>query len=99
MTESYRPRGMYFQDFQVGNEVVSPGRTIAEADLVNFAALTWDTNPMHTDAEFAKTTPLANASLMGCSAFRTRSDWLGSAVLWKGPSLLSPAWNASSRIQ
>jgi acyl dehydratase len=57
MTESYRPRGMYFQEFQVGNEVVSPGRTIAEADLVNFAALTWDTNPMHTDAEFAKTTP------------------------------------------
>ncbi len=56
MTESYRPRGMYFEEFQVGNEVISQGRTITEADIMNFAGLTWDTNPMHTDAEYAKTT-------------------------------------------
>lgn len=36
--------------------MVTPGRTITEADIVNFAALTGDTNPMHTDAEYAKTT-------------------------------------------
>ncbi|MGE5265127.1 MAG: MaoC/PaaZ C-terminal domain-containing protein, partial [Acidobacteriota bacterium] len=53
----YRPRGMYFEELSEGTEVVSQGRTIAEADLVNFAGLTGDTNPMHTDAEFAKSTP------------------------------------------
>jgi acyl dehydratase len=52
----YVPRGKYFQDIQPGLEIVSPARTITEADLVNFAALTWDTNPMHTDAEYGKTT-------------------------------------------
>ncbi|MBI4670839.1 MAG: MaoC family dehydratase N-terminal domain-containing protein [Chloroflexi bacterium] len=53
---SFQPRGKYLQDFQVGQEIVSAGRTITETDLVNFAALTWDTNPMHTDAEYGKTT-------------------------------------------
>lgn len=52
----FTPRGKYFQEFQVGQEIVSPGRTITEADIVNFAGLTWDTNPMHTDAEYGKTT-------------------------------------------
>lgn len=53
---AFTPRGKYFEDFQVGQEIVSAGRTITETDLVNFAALTWDTNPMHTDAEYGKTT-------------------------------------------
>jgi len=53
---SFTPRGKYFQEFQVGQEIVSAGRTITDADIVNFAGLTWDTNPMHTDAEYGKTT-------------------------------------------
>lgn len=52
----YRPRGKYFEEFEIGREMVTPGRTVTEADIVNFAALTGDTNPMHTDAEYAKTT-------------------------------------------
>ena len=52
----FQPRGKYFEEFEIGQEIVSPGRTITEADVVNFAALTWDTNPMHTDAEYGKTT-------------------------------------------
>ncbi len=52
----FTPRGKYFDEFQVGQEIVSAGRTITEADIVNFAGLTWDTNPMHTDAEYGKTT-------------------------------------------
>ncbi|MDP9188830.1 MAG: MaoC family dehydratase N-terminal domain-containing protein [Actinomycetota bacterium] len=34
-------------------ETVTPGRTITEADLVSFAALTGDWHPAHTDAEWA----------------------------------------------
>ena len=53
----YRPRGKYFEEFEVGLEIESQARTISEADIVNFAGLTWDTNPLHTDAEYAKTMP------------------------------------------
>ena len=52
----YQPRGKYFEEFEIGQEIVTPGRTITEADIVNFATLTGDSNPMHTDAEYAKTT-------------------------------------------
>jgi len=53
MTEQ-GPRGLYFEEFEVGAKMVTRGRTITEADLVQFAALTGDYNPMHTDAEYAK---------------------------------------------
>lgn len=50
-------RGLYFEEFEVGYEVVSPGRTVTEADIVNFAGLSGDFNQLHTDAEFAAQTP------------------------------------------
>ena len=53
--EMARPRGRYFEEFTVGDKVTSQGRTITEADIVAFAGLSGDYNPIHTDAEFAKT--------------------------------------------
>ena len=47
----------YFEDCRVGDQYVSPGRTITETDVVLFAAFTSDWNPVHTDKEFARATP------------------------------------------
>jgi 3-hydroxybutyryl-CoA dehydratase len=55
-TTGLQPRGRYFEEFAVGDEVISPGRTVTEADIVAFAALSGDYNPLHTDAEYAKGT-------------------------------------------
>lgn len=38
---------------KAGEETVSRGRTISEADLVSFAALTGDWHPQHADAKWA----------------------------------------------
>ena len=43
-------------DLEVGDSFTTKGRTITEADIVNFAALTWDTYPLHVDAEWASKT-------------------------------------------
>ena len=51
------PRGTYFSDFEVGQEFTSGGRTITEADVVMFAGLSGDFNPLHTDQSFAEKTP------------------------------------------
>ena len=51
------PRGMYFEEFASGQTVVTPGRTVTESDVVNFAGLSGDFTQLHTDAEFAKSTP------------------------------------------
>jgi 3-hydroxybutyryl-CoA dehydratase len=43
----------HFEEIQPGDRFVTPGRTITEADVVGFAALTGDTHPQHTDAEWS----------------------------------------------
>jgi acyl dehydratase len=50
----YTPRGKYFEELEAGQEIFTAARTITESDLVQFANLTGDTNPMHTDAESSK---------------------------------------------
>jgi acyl dehydratase len=45
--------GRVFDEFEVGQRFVTPGRTITEADIGAFAGLTGDYNPVHTDEVFA----------------------------------------------
>ncbi|MBK8137544.1 MAG: dehydratase [Chloroflexi bacterium] len=47
--------GLYFEDYELGVTLTTRGRTITEADIVQFGALTGDFNPMHFDAEYMKT--------------------------------------------
>lgn len=42
--------GLYFEDIAEGDVFTSAGRTVTEADLVNFAGLSGDFNPIHMDA-------------------------------------------------
>jgi acyl dehydratase len=44
----------YYEDFRPGQVFLSQARTITEADVVTFAGWSWDTNPVHTDAEAAR---------------------------------------------
>jgi acyl dehydratase len=49
----YQPKGLYFEDFEVGLKLRTAGRTITEADIVTFAGLSGDFNQIHTNAEYA----------------------------------------------
>ncbi len=49
--------GLYFEEFTVGQKIVTEKRTITEADIMEFARLSGDDNRIHTDPEFSKTTP------------------------------------------
>ncbi len=51
------PNARFLEDFTEGQTFTSPGRTVTEADIVAFAGLTADYNPLHCDAEFAAGTP------------------------------------------
>ena len=50
-------RGLYFEGFEVGQKIITTGRTITESDVVTFAGLSGDYNQIHTDAEFSAGTP------------------------------------------
>lgn len=47
-----RPMGIFFEDYEVGQKMVTRGRTITESDIVQFGTLTGDFNPMHFDAAY-----------------------------------------------
>ncbi|MCX5851141.1 MAG: MaoC/PaaZ C-terminal domain-containing protein [Deltaproteobacteria bacterium] len=49
--------GKYFDEFTEGEEIQTLGRTVTEADIVNFSGFSGDFNPLHTDAAFAATQP------------------------------------------
>lgn len=48
--------GRHLDDFDLGEEFTTHGRTLTEADMVNFAGITGDFNPLHMDAEYARGT-------------------------------------------
>ncbi len=57
---TYKPRGLAFDQFNVGDVFVCQARTVTEADTVNFAGVAGDYNPLHTDEEFGKMTPFGS---------------------------------------
>jgi len=56
-TQPLLKHGLYFEDFTTGMEITTAGRTVTEADIINFAGLSGDFNQLHTNAEFSKETP------------------------------------------
>ncbi|MFT4539534.1 MAG: acyl dehydratase [Planctomycetota bacterium] len=51
------PGGRWFEEFVPGQVYLSARRTVTETDIVNFAGLSGDFNPLHTDEVHAIGTP------------------------------------------
>jgi acyl dehydratase len=84
---SFTANHLYFDDVEVGQEWESLGRTLTETDIVNFAGLSGDFNPIHVDHEFARNTafrrPIAHG-LLGLS--------LGSGLIVSSPPMRTLAF-------
>jgi acyl dehydratase len=57
MAQPIKRRGLYFQEFEIGQNIVTEARTITEADIVNFAGVSGDFTTIHTDAVYSSQTP------------------------------------------
>jgi acyl dehydratase len=85
--EPIRRRGLFFEEFEVGQQVTTPARTITEADIVAFAGLSGDYNSIHTDAAYAAAGPFGQRVAHGLlvlsivSGLVTRSGVLEGTVL------------------
>jgi acyl dehydratase len=63
------PNARFFEQLEVGDSWTSPRRTVTETDIGMFAAITGDYNPVHTDAEYAKSTVFGERILHGPAGF------------------------------
>lgn len=64
-TATAEPRGLYFEDFEEGMQLTTPARTITSTDIVNFCCLTGDFNEVHSNYEYARTTPFGEVIAHG----------------------------------
>lgn len=60
--------GRWFSEFAVGQVFESEPRTVSEADVMQFADLSGDHNPLHVDDDFAKKTPFGQRVAHGMLA-------------------------------
>ncbi len=93
--------GLYFEDFNVGDVYEHrPGRTITEADNIQFSLLTMNQHPLHCDAHYAAQTefgkPLVNSGLtLAIILGMTVPEISGQAVAnlgWKDINLTGPVF-------
>ncbi|HWZ32587.1 MAG TPA: MaoC/PaaZ C-terminal domain-containing protein [Bryobacteraceae bacterium] len=60
---------MYFEDYVVDAVATSRGRTVTEADIVNFAGLSGDFVELHMNEEYAKRGPFGRRIAHGALIF------------------------------
>jgi acyl dehydratase len=70
----------YFEDYEVGTERKTGGRTITEADIVLHAGQTGDFYPHHMDAEWCSQQPFRNRMAHGTLIFSIAIGMAAGAV-------------------
>jgi acyl dehydratase len=85
--------GLWFEDFKPGEEHLSPGRTITEADLVNFAGLTGDYSQVHTDEEFCRKTEFGARIAHGLLGLGIVQGLTSRVNLTQGTGVASLGWD------
>lgn len=88
-------KGLHFDEFFIGQSWVSPARTITEADIVNFAGISGDFNPIHTDAEFAAGTQFGQRLFHGPGVFAVATGLESRLGIKEGTAIafLGMTWN------
>jgi acyl dehydratase len=90
---AYQQRGRYFEEFTVGEELISPGRTITEGDVAAYAGLSGDYNQLHTDEEYCRTeSPFGTRIVHGLFTLSLTEGLKSRLGYFEGTSIASMEW-------
>lgn len=79
--------GKYFEDFEEGEVTTTGGRTVTDADLVQFAGITGNANPLHMDEVYAKSLGLKGRLVHGLCTLSILSGLLDRVGYMEGTVL------------
>lgn len=103
------PKDLFLNEIKVGDSA-SFSRTWTEKDIVIFSELSGDTNPLHMDDEYARTTPFGQRLVHGmlvaslCSRFvgmylpGERCLYLSQTLSFKKPVYIGDTVNVSGSV-
>jgi acyl dehydratase len=77
----------YLEDLTAGDVFTSAARTITESDVVAFAGLSGDFNPIHTDVEFARDTVYGQRVVYGLLGLSMLTGLLDRTGLFSGTAI------------
>ena len=77
----------YLEDLTEGQVFTSAARTITESDVVAFAGLSGDFNPIHTDVEFARDTAYGQRVVYGLLGLSVLTGLLDRTGLFSGTAI------------
>jgi 3-hydroxybutyryl-CoA dehydratase len=80
--------GYYLDDLSIGMEAVF-AKTVTEADVLMFAAVSGDTNPLHINAEFAEQTRFKKRIVHGMLTTSLWSTLVGTKLPGPGSAYMS----------
>ena len=80
-------RGMFFEEFAVGQKIRTAGRTVTETDIVSFAGLSGDFNQIHVDAVYANAAPFGQRVAHGLCVLSIASGLAVQTGLMEGTVL------------
>ena len=78
---------LYYEDLTEGQTFTSLARTVTETDLVSFAMLSGDWNPIHTDQEFAEKTYYGKRVVHGIFGISMMTGLLDRTGLFDGSAI------------
>jgi acyl dehydratase len=84
---AHAPRGRYWDEFREGETFTTAARTVTEAAVDAFAGLSGDFNPLHTDEEAARQTPMKGRIAHGMLVLSVATGLANQLGLFEGTTL------------
>ena len=101
--------GQFFEDLSIG-QAASLSKTITEADILLFCAVSMDTNPVHLDAEIAKGSMFGEriahgmlsagliSAVLGTRLPGPGTIYLGQSLRFRGPVKIGATVTATAEV-
>lgn len=99
MYQKYDP--FFFEDYVIGETLITDKRIVTREDIAQFADLTGDHNPLHTDEEFAKKTVHGGIIAHGAFTFSVTVGLVNSMGCFNGTVIgfLGPSFDLKKPVK
>lgn len=78
---------LYYEDFSIEQSFGTMGRTITEADLIQFAGMTGDNSALHTDEEYSKKSMYGQRLVHGMLAMSIALGLISRTLVFEGTGI------------